>query len=52
MIKFIISRVTMTKTKECGYVDQFNGAHYKIWRDCYNHEFLATNRWGFRRKIK
>ena len=50
MIKAIISRLTMIKTKIAFY-DHIEKKNVYVWQDCYFNSYLANNRLGIRIKI-
>ena len=47
MIKLIISRFTMKK-QFCAFVDVVNFREVWVWKDKYNHFWLAHSKWGMR----
>lgn len=52
MIKNIISRFTMVKTKEDGFWDGISNKKVYYWQDYYFNIYLACSKFGPRVKIK
>jgi hypothetical protein len=47
-MKWILSRLTMARTNEEGFIDIVAGDYVKYWIDCFGCKYLAVYKFGNR----
>ena len=48
VVRYLISRFTMTNTGRCLFVDKVNGREVWLYTDCFNKEYMAQSKWEMR----